>query len=196
MERLMLLNVLKDVGTKPCNDSYQNVTNAVSYSVKMLKKNQMFQLQRRESCARKGATSSLMGNLKRGHLNTEPAAWDQEPKLARAIVQFHLHGHIISWGWTRLRNLPRIPGLLSTSSGIQIQICVAAEPGMRDLVCPRCPSAEKVFLKCAYVSVLPRYEAQGAETRHNLLLPVISPLFRGAPRLSKYIQVSKEFTCQ
>lgn len=38
MERLMLLNVLKDVGTKPCNDSYQNVTNAVSYSVKMLKK--------------------------------------------------------------------------------------------------------------------------------------------------------------
>lgn len=58
MERLMLLNVLKDVGTKPCNDSYQNVTNAVSYSVKMLKKkkNQMFQLRRRESCARKGAT--------------------------------------------------------------------------------------------------------------------------------------------
>jgi hypothetical protein len=32
------LNVLKDVGTKPCNDSYQNVTNAVSYPVKMLKK--------------------------------------------------------------------------------------------------------------------------------------------------------------
>lgn len=56
MERLMLLNVLKDVGTKPCNDSYQNVTNAVSYSVKMLKKNQMFQLRHCDSHARKGAT--------------------------------------------------------------------------------------------------------------------------------------------
>lgn len=45
MERLMLRNVLKDVGTKPCNDSYQNVTNAVSHSVEMLKKkNQMFKL--------------------------------------------------------------------------------------------------------------------------------------------------------
>lgn len=32
----MLPNVLKDVGTKPCSDSYQNVTSAVSYSVKML----------------------------------------------------------------------------------------------------------------------------------------------------------------
>lgn len=38
MERLMLLNVLKDVGTKPCNDSYQNVTNAVSSSVETLLK--------------------------------------------------------------------------------------------------------------------------------------------------------------
>lgn len=64
MERLMLLNVLKDVGTKPCNDSYQNVTNAVSHSVEMLKKkNQMFKLHG-DSCVRKGGTELLAGRLK------------------------------------------------------------------------------------------------------------------------------------
>lgn len=33
----MLLKVLKDAGTEACTDSYQNVTDAVPYSVKMLK---------------------------------------------------------------------------------------------------------------------------------------------------------------
>lgn len=55
MERLMLLNVMKDAGTKPCNDSYQNVTNAVSSSVETLEKNQMFKLHR-ASCAGKEVT--------------------------------------------------------------------------------------------------------------------------------------------
>lgn len=87
MERLMLLNVLKDAGTKPCNDSYQNVTNAVSYSVKMLKNSTVLTARRRVTWLVEGGGVGGGGmGMKLGKMQGAGDTVGQVRKSCRSLV--------------------------------------------------------------------------------------------------------------
>lgn len=150
----MLLNVLKDAGTKPCNDSYQNVTNAVSYSVKMLK-NHMFDyhcssrerkritwLAGGENKMRSVRTSTwwAAGPMRRPHRaecsipGCVPRACRPPCRASRAVTHWILTTVLrpssrgTNWHTENLRSVFGMTQLKSVVGGIQSRFCQALRP--------------------------------------------------------------------